>query len=75
MVIGTRDWDLLEKLLWDRWMDPELEEALQPRAAYRWHIRIVLPDGERLYLNLLVRSLRERRPNWAERVKRTGACI
>ncbi len=54
MVIRTRDWNLLERLLRDRWMDPELEKALRPRAAYRWHIRIVLGDGERLYLNLLV---------------------
>jgi hypothetical protein len=35
-------------------MDPNLEEALRMRSAYRWHIRIVLRDGERLYLNLLV---------------------
>ncbi len=53
-MIRTRDWNLLERLLRDRWMDPELEEALRPRGAYRWHIRIVLQDGERLYLNLLV---------------------
>jgi hypothetical protein len=54
VVIGTRDWSLLEGLLRNRWMDPNLEEALRMRSAYRWHIRIVLRDGERLYLNLLV---------------------
>jgi hypothetical protein len=35
-------------------MDQNLEEALQMRSAYRWHIRIALQDGERLYLNLLL---------------------
>jgi hypothetical protein len=61
--IGTRDWSLLEGLLRDRWMDPNLEEALQMRSAYKWHIRIVLQDGERLYLNLQVsETARRSRP-------------
>jgi hypothetical protein len=34
-------------------MDPDLEEALRLRPVYRWHIPIVLRDGERVYLNLL----------------------
>jgi hypothetical protein len=41
-------------------LDPNLEEALRMRPAYRWHIRIVLRDGERLCLNLLVSEIAHR---------------
>jgi hypothetical protein len=44
VVIGTRDWGLLERFLRDRWMYPELEETLQPGAVCRWHIGIVLRE-------------------------------
>jgi hypothetical protein len=50
VVVGTRDWSLLVKFLRDEWM----EETLWPGAVCRWHIRIVLREGERWYLNLLV---------------------
>jgi hypothetical protein len=50
VVIGTRDWGMVERFL----RDPESGETMRPRAACKWHVRIVLRDGERWHLNLLV---------------------
>jgi hypothetical protein len=50
VVIGTRDWGTEERFL----RDPESEETVRLGGVCRWHIRIVLQEGERWYLNLLV---------------------
>ncbi len=50
MVIGTRDWDTVKRFL----RDLETGETVRPGAIRRQHVCIVLQDGERWYLNLLV---------------------
>jgi hypothetical protein len=50
VVIGTRDWDAVERFL----RDLEPGETVRPGAIHRQHVHIVLQDGERWYLNLLV---------------------
>ncbi len=72
VMIGTRDRGLLERFLHDRWMDPELEETLRPGAVCRWHIRIVLWEGERWYLNLLVSETSQRSRITSEAAAKLG---
>jgi hypothetical protein len=50
LVIGTRDWETVERFLCD--VGPDRNAEL--RETRKQHIRIVLQDGERWYLNLLV---------------------
>ncbi len=50
VVIGTRDWEALERFLCN--MEPDRNAGL--RETRKQHIRIVLQNGERWYLNLLV---------------------
>ncbi len=52
VVIGTRDWETRERFLCN--MGPDRRETRQQ------HIRIVLQDGERWYLNLLVSKTAQR---------------
>jgi hypothetical protein len=50
VVIGTRDWEAVERFLCS--MEPDRDAEL--RETRKQHIRIVLRGGERWYLNLLV---------------------
>ncbi len=50
VVIGTRDWETVERFLCD--VVPDRNAEL--RETRQQHIRIVLQGGERWYLNLLV---------------------
>jgi hypothetical protein len=50
LVIGTRDWETVKRFLRD--VGPD--ETVQLRETRKQHVRIVLQDGERWYLNLLV---------------------
>jgi hypothetical protein len=50
MVIGTRDWETVERFLCN--MVPDKMAGL--RETHKYHVRIVLQNGERWYLNLLV---------------------
>ncbi len=56
MVIGTRDWEAVERFLCD--VGPDRNAEL--RETRQQHIRIVLQDGERWYLNLLVSETAQR---------------
>ncbi len=56
VVIGTRDWGAVERFLWD--MGPN--EITGSKETRKQHIRIVLQDGERWYLNLLVSETAQR---------------
>jgi hypothetical protein len=78
VVIGTRDWEAVERFLCD--IVPDKMAGL--REKHKYHARIVLQSGERWYLNLLVsetargspRSSRRQRPNWAEGACMTSVC-
>ncbi len=48
--MGTRDWKTVERFLRD--VGPD--ETAELRETRKQHVRIVLQDGERWYLNLLV---------------------
>jgi hypothetical protein len=50
VVISTRDWETVERFLRD--VGPDKTAEL--RETCKQHVRIVLQDGERWYLNLLV---------------------
>jgi hypothetical protein len=50
VVIGTRDWETVERFLCN--VGPDRTAEL--RETRKQHIRIVLQDGERWYLNLLM---------------------
>jgi hypothetical protein len=50
VVIGTRDWETVERFLCD--VVPDKMAGL--RETRKHHVRIVLQSGERWYLNLLV---------------------
>ncbi len=50
VVIGTRDWETVERFLCD--VEPDKIAGL--RETRKHHVRIVLQNGERWYLNLLV---------------------
>jgi hypothetical protein len=50
VVIGTRDWETVEKFLCN--IVPDKMAGL--RETHKYHVRIVLQNGERWYLNLLV---------------------
>ncbi len=50
MVIGTRDWEAMERFL----CSMELDRDAELRETRKQHIRIALRGGERWYLNLLV---------------------
>ena len=50
VVIGTKDWESVERFLCN--MEPDKMAEL--RETHKYHARIVLQSGERLYLNLLV---------------------
>jgi hypothetical protein len=56
VVIGTRDWEAVERFLCD--VGPDRDAEL--RETCKEHIRIVLQDGERWYLNLLVSETAQR---------------
>ncbi len=56
VVIGTRDWETVERFLCD--VGPDRNAEL--RETGQQHIRIVLQDGERWYLNLLVSETAQR---------------
>ncbi len=56
MVIGTRDWETVERFLRD--VGPD--ETAELRETPKQHIRIVLQGGERWYLNLLVSETTQR---------------
>jgi hypothetical protein len=49
-VIGTRDWETVERFLCN--MAPDKMAGL--RETHKYHVRIMLQSGERWYLNLLV---------------------
>ncbi len=72
MVIGTIDRNVLEVFLRGTWDDPDPVEGIQLRPVYRWHIRIVLRDGERVYLNLLQSETALRYRITAEAVAKLG---
>jgi hypothetical protein len=74
VVIGTRDWETVERFL----CDVRPDETAGLRETRKQHVRIVLQDGERWYLNLLVSETAQRsriRPSWAEGACTTRACI
>ncbi len=50
VVIGTRDWETVERFLYN--VEPDRNAGLKQTRKH--HIRIVLQGGERWYLNLLV---------------------
>jgi hypothetical protein len=50
VVIGTRDWETVERFL----CDVETDKTAGLRETRKHHVRIVLQGGERWYLNLLV---------------------
>ncbi len=50
VVIGTRDWEAVERFLCNK--VPDKMAGL--RETHRYHARIVLQNGERWYLNMLV---------------------
>ncbi len=50
MVIGTRDWETVERFL----CNVEPDEIAGLKETRKHHVRIVLQNGERWYLNLLV---------------------
>ncbi len=50
MVIGTRDWETVERFLFN--VEPDRNAGL--RETCKHQVRIVLQSGERWYLNLLV---------------------
>jgi hypothetical protein len=50
VVIGTRDWEIVERFLCN--VEPDRNAGL--RETRKHHVRIVLQGGERWYLNLLV---------------------
>ncbi len=52
MVIGTRDWESVERFL----CNVEPDKIARLRETRQHHVRIVLQSGERWYLNLLVRE-------------------
>jgi hypothetical protein len=56
VVIGTRDWEAVERFLCN--MRPD--ETARWRETHKQHVRIVLQDGERWYLNLLVSETAQR---------------
>jgi hypothetical protein len=56
VVIGTRDWERVERFLCD--MRPD--EIAGLRETRKQHVRIVLQDGERWHLNLLVSETAQR---------------
>jgi hypothetical protein len=56
VVIGTRDWEAVERFLCD--VGPDRTAEL--RETRKQHIHIVLQDGERWYLNLLVSETAQR---------------
>ena len=68
VVIGTRDWDTVERFL----RDPKSGETVRPRAVRRQHVRIVLQDGERCYLNLLVSETAQRSRITSEAAAKLG---
>jgi hypothetical protein len=66
VVIGTRDWETVERFLRD--VGPD--ETIRLIETRKQHVRIVLQNRERWYLNLLVSetasgpgSLRKQRPS------------
>ncbi len=56
VVIGTRDWEAVERFL----CNVRPDETAELRETRKQHIRIVLQDGERWYLNLLVSETAQR---------------
>jgi hypothetical protein len=50
VVIGTRDWETVERFL----CNVETDKIAGLRETRKHHVRIMLQDGERWYLNLLV---------------------
>jgi hypothetical protein len=56
VVIGTRDWETVERFL----CDVRPDETAGLRKTHKQHVCIVLQDGERWYLNLLVSETAQR---------------
>jgi hypothetical protein len=56
VVIGTRDWEAVERFL----CNVRPDETAELRETRKQHVRIVLQDGERWYLNLLVSETAQR---------------
>jgi len=56
MVISTRDWEAVKRFL----CEVRLDETAGLRETRKQHVRIVLQDGERWYLNLLVSETAQR---------------
>ncbi len=56
VVIGTRDWESVERFLCN--VEPDKFAGL--RETPQHHVRIVLQSGERWYLNLLVSEMAQR---------------
>jgi hypothetical protein len=50
VVIGTKDWESVERFL----RNVEPDKMAELRETHKYHARIVLQSGERWYLNLLV---------------------
>jgi hypothetical protein len=50
VVIGTKDWESVEGFL----RNVEPDKMAELRETHKYHVRIVLQNGERWYLNLLV---------------------
>ncbi len=57
-------------------MIPEARENRKQVALFKWHIRIVLQDGERMYLNVykspsasISRSPARLQPSWLRKMK------
>ncbi len=55
-MIGTRDWEAVERFL----CNVRPLETTELRETRKQHVRIVLQDGERWYLNLLVSETAQR---------------
>jgi hypothetical protein len=53
MVVGANDWNALEGFLRDTWGDPEPVGGAPQGPSHKWHFRVILQNGERVYLNLL----------------------
>jgi hypothetical protein len=53
VIVGTDNWNLLEGFLRGTWDSPERVEDTLRELLCKWHILVVLQNGERMYLNLL----------------------
>jgi hypothetical protein len=72
VVVGTEDWDGLQELLRGIWDIPEEGEETVWMPLRKWHKRIVLQKGERMYLNLLQSGSEQRSRITAQAAAKLG---